>query len=41
MALLKEKIKVNMIDALTCRRLEAMAFGVKEINSGGSNSISI
>ena len=33
MALLKEKIKVNMIDALTCQRSEAMAFDLKEINS--------
>jgi hypothetical protein len=41
MALLKEKIKVNMIDTLACRRSEAMTFSLKEINSGGSNSISI
>ena len=33
MALLKEKIKVNMIDTLTCRRSKAMAFDLKGINS--------
>ena len=41
MAFLKEKIKVNMIDTLTCRRSEAMAFGLKVVNSSGSNSIFI
>ena len=41
MALLKKKIKVNMIDTLTCWRSEAMAFGLKEIKSSGSNSVFI
>ena len=35
-ALLKEKIKVNMIDTLTCQRSEAMTFGLKQINSSDS-----
>ena len=41
MAMLKEKIKINMIDTLTWWRSKAMAFGLKEINSSGSNFIFI
>jgi len=41
MAMLKEKIKINMIDTLTWWRSKAMAFGLKEINSSGSNSVFI
>jgi len=41
MAMLKEKIKIDMIDTLTWWRSKAMAFGLKEINSSGSNSVFI
>ena len=41
MAFLKEKIKVNMIDTVTCRRSKAMAFGLKEINSSDSIPFSL
>jgi len=41
MAMLKEKIKIDMIDTLTWWRSKAMAFGLREINSSGSNSVFI
>jgi hypothetical protein len=40
MAMLKEKIKIDMIDTLNWWWLKSMAFGLKEINSSGSTPFS-
>ena len=41
MAMLKKKIKVNMLTPSLNENLKAMAFGLKEINSSNSNSVFI